>query len=247
MAELLDEQALHKLSKDDLVKYALKVSNISTKVEELTDALADIRSRLEISESQIKVVQTVNSKLQDQIGHLRSKQINTERLLTNNSQYIRNRQVELKGVPVDISEGELKPHISIMLSLTGVDINPGDIGKCHRLNNKNNVILEFSDRDKRDDMLRARKVLKGKSVELETMKMAKTMILESLCPDYACLDFLCRKLVKMGKLDQSWFFNGRLWIKSDTNSEKNNVSHIMDLYDLFGYELIDGILDSSSR
>ena len=192
MAELLDEQALHKVSKDDLVKYALKASNIISKVEELTEVIAGLKSRVEISESQIEIVKAVNVKLQDQIDFLRNKQIDTEIVLTNNCQYLRNKQVELKRFPSDISDEELKPEISKLLSLTGVIVKPADIGKCHRLKNANNVIIEFYDRIVRDDKLRARKNLKHKSDDLEQLEMEKVMILESLCPDYDTLDFLCR-------------------------------------------------------
>ena len=247
MAELLDEQALHKLSKDDLIKYALKVSNISSKVDELTEALADIKTRLEVAESHIKIVQTVNANLQAAVTHLRGKQVNTERIQTNNSQYLRNRQVEIKGVPTDISQENLKPEISKLLSLTGVDIKATDIGKCHRLNNENNVIIEFCDRDTRDSMLRARKNLKGKGENLIKMNMEKVMILESLCPDYACLDFICRKLAKKGELNQTWFFNGRLWVKTSADSQKINISHITELYTMYGDQVVDDILDQSSR
>ena len=242
MAELLDEQALHKLSKDDLIKYAIKVSNIGTKVEELTDALAGFKSRLEISESQIEIVKVVNSKLQEQVEHLRGKQINNERYLTINTQYLRNRQVELKSFPTDISDDDLKPLVSKLLSLTGVEIKPVDIDKCHRLNNKNNVILEFNLREKRDEMLRLRKNLKGKATDLENMKMKRVMIVESLCPDYACLDFLCRKFAKNGQINQTWFFNGKLWIKENVDSEKVNITHITDLYSKFGCKAVDDLL-----
>ena len=249
MAGILDEIALRKLSKEDLVVYALNVSNIVSKVDKLVVAVADLKtrletseSRLEASESQILIVQNVNMKLQAQIDHLRGKQINTERIMTNNAQYLRNRQIEIKNFDVNISDGELKPRASEILSLTGVEIKSTDLGKCHRLNNKNNIIIEFYDRDTRDNMLRARKNLKDKGEILHELNMDRAMILESLCPDYSCLDFICRKLQKSGALNQSWFFNGRLWIKVNEDSEKLQITHITELHNMFGVERVDNIL-----
>ena len=220
----------------------MKVSNIGSKVDELSEALADMTLRVEASESQIHIISNINKKLMEQVEHLRGKQIATERILTDNCQYLRNKQVELKYFPNDIPENELKPQVSRLLSLTGVTITPDDLGKCHRLNNKNNVIVEFNDRVTRDDMLRSRKNFKNKREDLLNMKMNRVMVMESLCPDYACLDFVCRKLQKSGQLDQSWFFNGKLWVKPSENSDKLQITHITELHNMFGIEMVDEIL-----
>ena len=121
---------------------------------------------------------------------------------------------------------------------------PNDIDKCHRLSNKQNVIIEFKERQKRDDILRNRKNLKAKANELEQIGCSKTMILESLTPVYAQLDFLCRMLKKDKFIAQTWFFNGKLWIESqlDDGGRKHNVSHIHDLYNHFGVQRVDSYI-----
>ena len=100
---------------------------------------------------------------------------------------------------------------------------PNDIDKCHRLSNVDNVIIEFKEREKRDDMLRNRKNLKTKAKELVTLGCSKTMILESLTPVYALLDFFMSKAPKLMKdkhIFETWFFNGRLWIVPDEGGRK---------------------------
>ena len=43
----------------------------------------------------------------------------------------------------------------------------------------------------------------------------------------------------MKKIAETWFWNGRLWVRVDSACEKKQISHIEDLYDLFGREEVD--------
>ena len=94
-------------------------------------------------------------------------------------------------------------------------------------------------------MLRNRKNLKDKAVDLQSLKCTSSMILESLTPIYAMLEYLCRRLKKDGIIFQSWFFNGRLWYIEEEGHRKINVSHIRDLYNAFGIDAVDAYLVSS--
>ena len=123
-----------------------------------------------------------------------------------------------------------------------------DIGKCHKLGGDGkSVIMEFKCREKRDEMLLARKKLKTKVEEMGDMNMRGVMIVESMCREYARLDYICRSLKKRNEINETWFFNGRLYIKLAPNSRRIQVSHIEELYEHFGRTIIDEILSSSMR
>ena len=247
MSGILDQDALKKLSKDDLIKYAINVSNISSQVDVLTVKFDDLAARLERSESDVAILKNVNTRLLTKIDVLESKMIAIEKVNVNNSQYLRNRQIEVKKVPTDITPVDLKIKMAELLSLTGVNVQMTDIDKCHRLSNQNNVIMEFRTRETRDSVLRGRKNLKDKDTELEDMNLKESMILESLCPEYATMDFVCRKLKKRHHISQTWFFNGKLWVKVLDLDDKVNIAHINDLYSMFGPTIIDECLAKPYR
>ena len=108
---------------------------------------------------------------------------------------------------------------------------------------KDTVILEFKFRDKRDPVLGSRKLLKNKKDELKNLGMEKVIVTESLCPEYQELDFICRMLKKENIIAETWFFNGRLFIKHTIeDANRVQITHISDLFDKFGQGKVDSIL-----
>ena len=241
-SELLDEEALNKLNKSDLVKYALKVSNLTDLINSLSSKIDSLNDRITKTESEVAICKNANALLKEHIDFVESRMKRLERLEYQNGQYLRNRQVEIKKFPADVDDATLKEKVCEVLSLTGSVIVPDDIDKCHRMSNNANVIIEFKQREKRDHMLRNRKNLKLKTQELTDLECLEIMILESLSPIYATLDFVCRRLKKDQHLSDTWFFNGKLWVLEIGNPTKVNISHMCDLYTMFGVELVDSYL-----
>ena len=96
-------------------------------------------------------------------------------------------------------------------------------------------------------MLLARKKLKTKAEEMADMNMRGVMIVESMCREYARLDYICRSLKKRNEINETWFFNGRLHIKLAPTSRRIQDSHNEELYEHFGRTIIDDIISSSRR
>ena len=169
-----------------------------------------------------------------------------EKELTRTSQYTLNRQLELHRVPEtigsdDYADETLKNTVCEALSLTGVAVTPEQIDKCHRLKKKTSVVLEFKQRVQRDPILHSKKNLKHKKTELERMNLGEMIISESMCQTNRHLDYICRRLKKRGSIEDTWFFNGRLWITS-AGGKKDQIGHKGDLVRLFGLELIDEMI-----
>ena len=103
---------------------------------------------------------------------------------------------------------KLKGAMAELLSLMEVAIKVDDIGKFHKLGGDGkSVIMEFKCREKRDEMLLARKQLKNKSGEMANLCMSGVMIVESMCREYSRLDFICKNLKRRGDIIETWFFN----------------------------------------
>ena len=92
-----------------------------------------------------------------------------ERASLDNSQYLRRDMIELQPVPLSIDEKELETTICKVLSLTGPDISSSSLQSCHRLTNKNTVIVKFTDRKVRHNVIVNRRKLKDKSGELSEL------------------------------------------------------------------------------
>ena len=63
-----------------------------------------------------------------------------------NAQYHRRETMELSTMPQDIHDNVLDDTICKALSLTGQEIVPEDIHACHRMSNRDRIIVRFKDR-----------------------------------------------------------------------------------------------------
>ena len=109
-------------------------------------------------------------------------------------------------------------------------VTAADIDVCHKLKKDGGLIMEFKSRTKRDEILRARKNLKHKKEELKRDKCQKMSIVESICPEFKKMDYICRKLKADSIILETWFWNRHLYITMDNDSKSTTVSHINDLY-----------------
>ena len=153
------------------------------------------------------------------------------------SQYSLNRQMLVHKIPVEVQQEDLAETVSKALSLTGAEVTPSQLDKCHRLKN-NSVIVEFKYREHRDPVLWNRKKLKDKTAELRSIGLDKIIVSESLCSSYQKLDFICRKLKGDDKIKDTWFFNRKLMLV-DHGGKKFEIAHRSDLLALFDAETID--------
>ena len=239
---LLTREQVDKLGKKEVIDYLFKRDTLSAALTSLAGAFDKLSKRLETSEAKVAVLTSSNQQLNEKCSSLEKRLIAVERSATNSAQYLRRRQIEIKNIPQQSNGPALKQTISSLLSLTGETVTPADLDKCHTLGK--GVIMEFKTREKRDAVLRGRKNFKSKNNELKSMKMEKPMVLESLCKQYSELDYICRKLHKSKSIEQTWFFNGRLHVEVE-QGDKRQISHLADLHDIFGVDVISRILDSN--
>ena len=224
MSTILTAAALNKLSKDELIKLVLDNADVKTELKEITSTLNNLTTKMAAIEDANRVLKAENVAMGQRLREV-------EAQLTTTSQYTRRHSLELATSATTLHEGpNLKPTIAKLLSTTGVPVQPTDIDVAHALGkDKKKIIFTMKSRDKRYDILKGRKSLKGKN----DATYGSVYINESLCPQFQRLDYLLRRLKKGGHIHSSWFWNGRLSFKKTEQGDKFTVTHDLDILDKF--------------
>ena len=89
---------------------------------------------------------------------------------------------------MEVSNDELEELVCKGLSLTGKKDSPDDLEACHRLKEKENVIIKLKSRK----LKKNRKIMKNKSKELNELKFCNNLyISETMCEGNHGLFFKC--------------------------------------------------------
>ena len=98
-------------------------------------------------------------------------------------------------VPEDIQDVQLEESICQALSLTCTPVSAGDHEVCHRMRRRDRVIVKFSSRKKRNDVIFKMKSLNGKSDELKNLVFtsARLLISDSMYHENQQLFYRCRQ------------------------------------------------------
>ena len=231
---------MENLSKDQLIEEVLKLSNLSSRLEELTNRFDEFMSKYDVISSDLAIVKNCNSLLASKI-------IQLEKNLLNSSQYHRREILELSPIPSDIPNDVLEDRICDALSLTGEEVSPADLQACHRMKKKNFVIVKFKCRKLRNKVLSSRKKLADKSEALQNLKLdEKLFVTESMCAENHQLSYYCRKLKRAKKLHSNWFFNNAVNVRVTENGDIKKIYHISDLELLLGLENLEEFIGNLS-
>ena len=128
----------------------------------LNDTISQLHSANEKIRSELAVVKNVNTKLEELIISLEKNQAKSE-------QYSRCKNIELSGIPNDISEDNLEKVVIDISHDSGLEIEPKDIEGCHRLpvsrysrDSNKRVIVKFFNRKPPETLLRRKKSISSK-------------------------------------------------------------------------------------
>ena len=93
---------------------------------------------------------------------------------------------------MEVSNNELEELVCKVLSLTGKKDSPDDLEACHRLEEKENVIIKLKSRKLNYKVINNRKIMKNKSKELNELKFSNNLyISETMCEGNHGLFFEC--------------------------------------------------------
>ena len=78
-----------------------------------------------------------------------------------------------------------------------------------------------------------RSKLKGKNYYLKRIGFKDAVFInESMSPDYKCLQYLCRRLLRDRQIYSYWFFHNQLKIKLEGRGDVNIIKHIDNFVEL---------------
>ena len=228
---------IENLSREELIEELVKLSDITDRLKDLTDKFDNFSKKYEELKSDLVVTKKCNSLLYSRIVQL-------EKNAVSNAQYHRRETLELNPVSQDIHDNVLEDTICKALSLTGQEVVPEDLHACHRMSNRDRVIVKFKDRKLKHNVQIKRKNLHQKSLELSRLKFSgKLFVSESMCFENHQLAYKCRKLKNLGKIHSTWFYNNAVNIKLTENGRIHKIFHIIDIEKLLDIDNLDELLN----
>ena len=192
---VITRKQLEKLSKEELIDELLTINSIHEDLANLTSRFDEFFEKYEQVESEIEVSKNCTKFFSKQIETL-------QRNALYSLQYLRRKMIEKNPVPEDIQDMQLEESICQALSLTGTPVSAGDLQACHRMRRRDRVIVTFSSRKKRNDVVFKKKSLNEISDELKNLgfTLAKLFISDLMCYENHQLFYECRQLKRRGLL-----------------------------------------------
>ena len=202
---------------------------LTAKIDFQNNELFNVNKRMDTADKQVADLVRENSALKDSVKSLLSRLEALTVSLEELEQYTRSDNLMVFGVPLPIDgskEGDLTQVVvdTLNRNLGNVQINKEHISIAHRTSanrstpnaaghpgNQANrpppIIVRFSHRETRNNLLLNRRLLKGKPVSIsEQLTIRRAQLLRK-----------AGELVSQKKLDSTWSHDGRILVKSTTN------------------------------
>ena len=197
---------------------------------ELTD-LSILATNIDFLNSTFLDVIAKNSDIQAQVKSLAMKVYNLEKDLAHFQQYGRRENVEITGIPENITNDHLLNYILLLFEKIGMcNLTEKSFHGWHRLKKKNrnkpaNVIVRFVNRQDAYDALERRKLLKG------IPGHKNIYIIENLFPKYQDIFDKCYDLKRNNCINRTWTYNGIVHYKTTDrrNTRGKKVYHMDEL------------------
>ena len=134
------EAVLKKLSKSEFVQIVLNTeANLGSQIAKLTTEFKDLLAHSKQLEADLAIARNVNSQLVESV-------VATERQCWENAQYSRRDTLEVVGIPMSVRDNILEQKIYDVFQEIGVDVCDRDIQGCHRLKDKDRIIVKLTNR-----------------------------------------------------------------------------------------------------
>ena len=152
--------------------------------------------------------------------------------IANIQAYSRRENIEIFGIPDNISQNELETKIIELLNSIGVDVDSYEIASCHRLRKErysksSNVIVRFINRKNAFDSIK--NSYKLKKLIYRDQFNSNLFIRENLCPHYKSVFRKCYALFMNNKINDVYTKKGKLFIQINENDRSSFVSSLDSL------------------
>ena len=185
----------------------------------------------------IKNLQIDNEKLRKKVDFLENKIITLEKNENLLEQYGRRNNLEITGIPDNVSHSDLENKVVGILNSIDVKVTSADIEACHRMgkskNNSKKTIVRFVNRKFSKQALYNRKRLA--TVDKSPIGLSNTNIFvnENLTVINNKIAFFCRGLKRDGKIMKTYTFDGIVHICKANTSKPKKVLHLNELAEMF--------------
>ena len=221
---------------EDLSSKILTISEDSNKLSQVNNL---IYGELKDSIAKIKDIVTCrlleeNRRLSNRVTTLEQRVVNIERNMNLNQQNSRKNNIEIDGIPDNISQHNLKKTVTEIIKALNIDCTENDIEVVHRLggNQTPKTTIMKAKRSLIDEIVDKRRDLVSVPEKVNFPETSKLFVRNNLCPHMKSLDYNCRLLKRRYLIKDTWSFNGILKVLLE-NEQSFKISHEVDLYKLF--------------
>jgi FtsZ-binding cell division protein ZapB len=204
--------------------------------ETINNKLDQTLSQLQSALTEIDELRGTNRKLMEENQNLREKVIEIESEVNHLSQYSRNRNVELHGIPQRPNE-DIEALVMNIGKKLQVQVSPKEF-VAHRLgaeasNRHRPILIQFDSRKARDSLMKSGKRLKLKLKDVDSdFGEGPLYINDNLTPYYKKLLFRAKEVRQKLNYKYLWVANSKVLMKKDDSSRPVRIVSENDLLKL---------------
>ena len=217
---------LNAMNKQKVIDYAVELGkNLQALTTHLFHPENGVISKLQ---SQLEVSSRVNALLNDRLLRL-------ERNNNLNSQYIRKETLEIHKFPKDVPDSALEEKVLELFNAVKEEedepLTAADFHACHRLANRERVIIKFTHRKRMRAVIKSRNKFANPDTK-RNLNIGRIYVVESLAGPYKYLLYQCQQLKAGGAIHDCWFFNGNINVVLVEKGERHHIAHSADIMKL---------------
>jgi len=246
----LNTEVLKKIEETIQAQFAKQSTKFNERLDQFQTSVDFCSQKIDDYESQIKALLTKLSSFEKENLALKAEnlKLSTEvkscRLqLEELEQYNRNRNVQIEGVP-EIESENMQNIVNTLAHVIDVPIDfSTDVQAVHRVPTKRSkgpkpIILQFSNRQKRDLFLKNSKGTTIKSTDfIANAPKTNVFVNQHLTPFNKYLLFNARKLKDLKQYKYIWPSEGRIFVRKSDSDKKQRISSISDINKLAGCDV----------
>ena len=220
-------------------------------LEQVTKHIDLLRTELSVKidktkDQIINELRSENDSLKSKIKDQNNRIILLEKDILSVQQYVRRNNIEICGIPDEVSNDDLQQKVIDIASVINVKIGKKDIEACHRLkkgqnDNSARTIVRFINRQNCDKLHQNKKHLKSNDSKEKLSNLGirgKIFFNCNLAPYSRFLWSRCKKIFNESLIDRFWVYNGTVFVSVDEKDGKGKkIEHMSDLQEMFpGYD-----------
>lgn len=206
--------------------------NMTQSLEFSHGVIEELKKSLEAEIAKNANLKSENEAMHMRCNSLEKRTCELEKRITNQEQYSRNHNIEIKGVEKRENE-RVSDIVSQIGAAIGEPIAFSDIESCHRVSTRNpeksNIIVQFKSRAKRDVTLKKAKKTRLTNLQIGLNSPNAIFVNEHLCPALKSLLGRAIRRKHEHKWKSVWTFGGRIFARQSDDAAVFQIADEADL------------------